>query len=799
MAFAANELFRSIANGNWNSTSTWEMSTNGGSLWFAATSTPTNLSSTITINNTVTVTENVTADQIILSGGSDLSIASGITLTYPGNGGSILVSGNSISGAGTFRIEGSFFLDLRPNGVFSAGLRVASGTIIATSGASPYIGRLYGPVTVDSGAILSPSMTGNVIVYALEIYGNVINNGTLTAGGGNNTNRNKYIRFKGEEFVNNGAVTVFTIILDTNTTISGAGTFTPYRIYIDSNGSVTMLSDMTFSPGNDFHFISGGTLNPNGYTLNFTSATLTLNSGSTITNSGLIRTQNTVNLNLRAGSNFNAPLNVNTGLTNATDFSSPYVGRLYGPVTVDAGATLAPTLTGNVIVYGLEIYGNVINNGTLTAGGGNNTNLNKYIIFKGGEFVNNGTVSVFTISLDTNINISGAGTFTPYRIYVGANGNATMLSDMTFSPALELHFISGGMLNPNGNTLNFTSGTLQLNNGAIIANSGLFRTQNTVNLNLRAGSNFNAPLRVSSGLTNATDYSTPYVGRLYGPVTVDTGATLAPTMTGGTIVYHLEYYGNVTNNGTLTAGGFNNTQFLKSMRFKCPVFVNNGLLSVLTVNLDTNLTLSGTGSFTTNVNILSNRNVTLTSDHQFSSAIINSGSTFTISNSRAKFTASNPILQNGSFITTNSKVEYNGTVLQTISSANINYNGLIINNPAGAILTGSFTIPDTLSFISGDLNLNGNNITFMPDAYLNETPGNLVFGNTGFLVTTRTLGAPSALNVAGFGALLTSSSSLGSTEIKRGHTVQNGLNGGTSIKRYYDITPANNTGLNASL
>ncbi|MCB0726337.1 MAG: hypothetical protein KDD00_02660, partial [Ignavibacteriae bacterium] len=41
--------------------------------------------------------------------------------------------------------------------------------------------------------------------------------------------------------------------------------------------------------------------------------------------------------------------------------------------------------------------------------------------------------------------------------------------------------------------------------------------------------------------------------------------------------------------------------------------------------------------------------------------------------------------------------------------------------------------------------------------------------------------------------------SLGSTEIKRGHTVQNGLNGGTSIKRYYDITPANNTGLNASL
>ncbi|MBK8550210.1 MAG: hypothetical protein IPL53_03795 [Ignavibacteria bacterium] len=49
------------------------------------------------------------------------------------------------------------------------------------------------------------------------------------------------------------------------------------------------------------------------------------------------------------------------------------------------------------------------------------------------------------------------------------------------------------------------------------------------------------------------------------------------------------------------------------------------------------------------------------------------------------------------------------------------------------------------------------------------------------------------------GAILTSATNLGVTEIKRGHTVQNGLNGGTSIKRYYDITPTVNTGLNATL
>ncbi|HMS66308.1 MAG TPA: hypothetical protein PKD83_13780, partial [Ignavibacteria bacterium] len=79
------------------------------------------------------------------------------------------------------------------------------------------------------------------------------------------------------------------------------------------------------------------------------------------------------------------------------------------------------------------------------------------------------------------------------------------------------------------------------------------------------------------------------------------------------------------NNGTLTAAGGNGTGAAKSMRFKGQLFVNNGMVTTLTVNLDTNMTLSGTGSFTTNVNILSNRIVTLTSSHQMHSVNINSG------------------------------------------------------------------------------------------------------------------------------------------------------------------------------
>jgi len=59
--------------------------------------------------------------------------------------------------------------------------------------------------------------------------------------------------------------------------------------------------------------------------------------------------------------------------------------------------------------------------------------------------------------------------------------------------------------------------------------------------------------------------------------------------------------------------------------------------------------------------------------------------------------------------------------------------------------------------------------------------------------------APIGLNVAGIGAVLTTATNLGNTEIRRGHTLQSGLNGGTSIKRYFDITPTTNTGLDATL
>ncbi len=793
-AFSANELFRSTVSGNWNATSTWEMSTNGGANWIPATLTPTNLSGVITISNVVTVTADVTADQITIQTGATLSINSGITLTYSGNASTFTLSGATVSGAGTFKVEGPLTMDLKPSGVFSAGLKVASGSVTATDFTAPRIGRLYGPVTVDSGATLGSYLTFHNADYNLEFYGNLTNNGTITSAPA--VSDNKRHTFKGSALINNGIINPSIFNIDSVANVSGTGTFAPTNyLSVGTNGIITLLSNVNFSPEGTFYVMTGGILNPNGKTINYTSGTLEIQSGGTIINSGLVKTQNAVTLNLRAGSFFNAPLNVSSGsTTRATDFTTPYIGRLYGNVTVDAGGTLATYLTSSNTAYSIEYYGNLTNNGTLTS---TSQNGNKRHTFKGSVLVNNGVINPAIFTMDSVSNVTATGSFAPTNyMAIGANGNITLLSNATFSPANQFIFTSGATLNPNGNTINYTSGTLVLNSGATITNSGLFKTQNSLTFNLRGGSAFNAPLNVTSGSSvAATDLTTPYLGKLFGDVTVDAGGTLGSYLTFNNTSFSLDVYGNVTNNGTITA----NTAVAKTFSFYGSVFINNGLVSHPYFSFKSVATLSGSGSFTSNGSVITGAAVTLTSNHKFANLNINAGGSFYMDNRIVGFTSSNPITQNGTFSNTGSKIEYNGTTLQNISTTNIVYAGLRINNPAGASFLGNVTVNDTFSVIQGDVNLNGKTITLSSTGYLTETPGNVLYGTAGFITYTRNIGIPSSLNAGGLGAVITSAVNMGLTEVKRGHTVQNGLNGGTSIKRYYDINPAVNSGLNAGL
>jgi len=70
----------------------------------------------------------------------------------------------------------------------------------------------------------------------------------------------------------------------------------------------------------------------------------------------------------------------------------------------------------------------------------------------------------------------------------------------------------------------------------------------------------------------------------------------------------------------------------------------------------------------------------------------------------------------------------------------------------------------------------------------------------GVLTATRSLDNPSSVNVAGLGATITASATLGDVTVTRTYAVQTGLDGSESIERYYEIIPSGtNTGLDATL
>jgi hypothetical protein len=219
-AFSANEYFRSNISGDWNSTLTWQMSTNSGSTWIAATLTPTDASGLITVRypNTVTVTANVNADQLTIDSGS-ISINSGIVLTLlDGTGTDLTVlKGGTVTGLGIFQTQGAgIAMNLKTGSNFNAAFKVNTGTATVAELSSPYDGKLFGNVTVDAGAVLN---TNNSSSYSLSVYGNITNNGTITGTGST-------LKFYGSSLTNNSVISSPNLSLDSTSTLSGAGSYT---------------------------------------------------------------------------------------------------------------------------------------------------------------------------------------------------------------------------------------------------------------------------------------------------------------------------------------------------------------------------------------------------------------------------------------------------------------------------------------------------------------------------------------------------------------------------------------------
>lgn len=121
---------------------------------------------------------------------------------------------------------------------------------------------------------------------------------------------------------------------------------------------------------------------------------------------------------------------------------------------------------------------------------------------------------------------------------------------------------------------------------------------------------------------------------------------------------------------------------------------------------------------------------------------------------------------------------------------------------AGIALNQHIQVGSGITFTSGIINLNSKNILLQPVARLigeSET-SHITGGNGGYVEITNTLNAPAAVNPGNLGALITSGQNLGPVTIRRGHQAQKNASGyGSSILRYYDLLPANNIALQATL
>ena len=161
------------------------------------------------------------------------------------------------------------------------------------------------------------------------------------------------------------------------------------------------------------------------------------------------------------------------------------------------------------------------------------------------------------------------------------------------------------------------------------------------------------------------------------------------------------------------------------------------------------------------------------------------------------------LTNNGSFTAGSSIISFTGNASSSISGNKpVAFAELEINktNNTSVILQRAVSVTKRVLFSSGFLNLNGFNTDLGTTGRLDsEKESSRVTGvNGGEVLFRAALNAPIAANPANLGLFITSAQNLGNVIIKRGHQLQSGNGAGSTILRYYDIMPINNTRLPAT-
>jgi hypothetical protein len=185
--------------------------------------------------------------------------------------------------------------------------------------------------------------------------------------------------------------------------------------------------------------------------------------------------------------------------------------------------------------------------------------------------------------------------------------------------------------------------------------------------------------------------------------------------------------------------------------------------------------------------------------------VIASGAQFSLTGTTHLTLHNADFVNNGNFTAGSSMITFLGNAPSTISGSQpTRFFELELSktNNSSVKLQRSIDVTQRVLFTAGFFDLNGFNTDLGTTGHLDGEQDNarIVGPAGGEVLFTANLNAPAGSNPANLGIFITTNQDLGNVMIKRGHRSQAINPGGlTSVLRYYDIIPAHNTNLNATL
>lgn len=660
--------------------------------------------------------------------------------TFPLNNQVVIASGHTIDANGNNR---------------SAVTTTLSGTLNLGNSIAHNFGNVSG-----TGRIIQTATAGNQYIFPGGDYSLFTNTGggTFEFGGTVNGTLSTQATYNNVEFSGTGTKS----LPNANITLNGNLTITAGLVNNPSNRNITITGNWTNSVGVGGFTAGTGTVNLDGAAQTMTGSTtfgnLTTSGAGTKTITSSMTVNNTLTLTSGVFSTgANNLIIAAGGSVSGGSISSHVNGNLRRGIP--ASATTISWPIGDGSAYTPVSVGFT---GTTTAGGfitANTTAGDHPQVYFSGIDQTKSANRYWTL---TN---SGVGGFTAY------SANLTFVSGDLDVPANPLSFIVSRY---NGTTW------AQPTVGTVTSTS----TQG-INISGTVFGDFQVGQAVDGKIWTGTTNTNWNIATNWVPAN-------APTSSENAII------GNVPNQPTFLSGGNGFCQDLVILSG-----ANVTIPSGYTLNVNRDITANGntidgvgtlniasgtcdlTGSLTVNCHLAVDASATL---------VLNAGSTLN---------CGRDLTVNGTINTGTLPVNLTGSNDATISGTGASFYDLVINKNASTnyIALGSdVSISNQLNMQIGDLDLNGFEMDLGTSGSLvNETSANRVTGTSGGTIrAVRNLNAPTAVNVGGLGAEITSAFNLGSTEIIRKHNqVVFGI--GYGINRRYEIHPTNNSGLNATL